>query len=196
LGATDSGAQDLESFDSNELSSENQRIEQTAADLTLRIEAKRSFRNIFHRRDPKATPQPVRKPDSKRSSVVGSALAQRIKNSTNFSKISLARPSETNSEVKQDVVITSGSAETSGKETDRQAALTAIESDAADAPLQIAPTAHYDTATVIHKILDRVTSMGVDSPDRLYGLEVAEVCLTLHTHPAMLYELVLTRRTL
>lgn len=178
LGITESVAQDLDSILCDNPSKETHVDEQSAADKILSIRAKRSFRNIFGRRDPKATPQPAKKQDSKRSSVAGNALAQRIRNSTDFSKVSLAKPLEVNPESKQDTLASSGGVEALGTEKDRQTALSALESDPAETSIQPASTAQYDTATVIHKILDRVISMGTDSPDRLRGLEIAEVRFT------------------
>ncbi|KAJ8114072.1 hypothetical protein OPT61_g3951 [Boeremia exigua] len=153
-----------------------QAAKQSGSGTTLKVRAKRSFRNIFNGRGPSAAPQPVKKPESKRSSVAGSALAQRIRQSTNFSKISLARPSESKSEIKRDVVSPDG---VQARDTDdkRQTALYAQESSTAMVAQPPEPTLHYDTATVIHEILGRVTSMGEDSPDRLRGLEIAEAIL-------------------
>ncbi|KAF2627524.1 hypothetical protein BU25DRAFT_49456 [Macroventuria anomochaeta] len=177
LGATESATRDLDSILNDNSSKETQVVEQDATDTALRIKAKRSFRNIFHRHDPKATSQPARNQDSKRSSAAGSALAQRIRNSTNFSKVSLAKPSEVKPEVKQESVVFPDSVEALDKETDRQATLSALESGSAETASRPTHIAHYNTATVVHKILDRVTSMKESSPDRLRGLEIAEAVL-------------------
>ena len=197
-GATESATQYFDSAICNNSSKKTQAAEQTAVDTALRIKAKRSFQITFHRRKPKATPQPIRKQDSKRSTVVGSALAQRIRNSTNFSKVSLARPSEAKSEVNQDIVDFSGSVEALSKETNRQAALSTLGSGSAKLSTQPTPTpaAHYDTATVVHEILDRVTSTKEEPSDRLRGLEIAEVCLTLRARSIMICQSILTCRTM
>ncbi|UPX13173.1 uncharacterized protein EKO05_0003697 [Ascochyta rabiei] len=150
--------------------------EQNVADAALKIKAKRSFRDIFHRRDPKPTSQPAKKLDSTRSSIVGSVLTQRIRTSTNCPKGSLARSDAVNAEAKHSIT-TSLSNDAVGTESNRQAALATLDPSLPDISSRPAPVAQYDTATVVHKILDHVTSMGADSPDRLRGLEIAEAVL-------------------
>lgn len=159
-----------------------QRFEHSTVDNTLKIRAKRSFRKIFHRQDSKSVPQPAEKHDSKRSSVTGSALAQRIKKSANLSKVSLTRPSSNKPNVKHEPTILSEDSNAPDKETNNEAALYTSEADANTTSLPPVPVATYETATIVHKILDRVTSMATDSPDRLCGLEIAEVCLTILVH--------------
>ncbi|XPS79879.1 hypothetical protein M3J09_011849 [Ascochyta lentis] len=166
----------IESPHANDCREEFQHSGQNVADVDLKIKAKRSFRNIFHRRDLKPKLQPAKKQDSKRSSVAGSVLTQRIRDSTNFSKTSLARPPDTNAEVEQSIAIALSNRKV-GKESNRKAALSALDPGSLDTFPQPTPIAQYDTATVLHNILDRVTSMRVDSPDRLRGLEIAEAVL-------------------
>ena len=180
LGAAHLVTQDLTDGYCDNLDEQTQEVGQPPVDTSLRIKAKRSLRNIFYRRDAQHTPVSARKQESKRSSIAGSALAQRIRDSTNFSRVNLARPVGAKSENKQDVTITSERVVVSEKKTDRQAALSAIGSGLAEASPQSSTMAHYDTGSVVHKILDRVMSMGADSPNRLCGLEIAEVCHTLH----------------
>lgn len=180
-------AQDLDSVLHDETANGPRTDNQAAANKTLRLRAKRSFKNVFGRRDPKATPQPAKDQSSKRSSVASSALAQRIRNSTNFSKVSLTRPSTAKVETKEDAIASAESVEVLSAERDRQAALSALESTTEAAPvdtfIQPAPPAQCETATVIHNILDRVTSMKKDSPDCLRGLEIAEVRLVVRALP-------------
>ena len=154
-------------------------LEQPGEDKRLRVKAKRSLRNIFHRLTPKKKPSPSDKHDSKRSSIAGSILVQRMKKSANISRVSIARQSETMPEIKGDFVTAAKSTEILGKEIDRQAALSALES----VPPELLPSVNHNpqhgATKVIHKILDHVISMGVDSGDRLRGLEVAEVWLLM-----------------
>jgi hypothetical protein len=157
----------------------NEILEQPGEDKRLRVKAKRSLRNIFHRRTPKKKPLPSEKRDSKRSSIAGSILAQRMKKSANISKVSIARQFETKPAIKDDFVSAAKSTDVSGKEVDRRAALSALES----VPPELLPSVNsdpqHDATKVIHNILDRVISMGEDSGDRLRGLEVAEVWLLI-----------------
>ncbi|KAJ4333550.1 hypothetical protein N0V95_009395 [Ascochyta clinopodiicola] len=160
----------------NDCSERAHNTEQNAAEAASKIKAKRSFRDIFHRRNPKSTPQPANKTDSKRTSVVGSVVTQRTRNLTHFSKVSLAGPCDASSEVEQNIA-TSLSNGTAGIESKRQATPAAIDPNLPDNSPRPAPVAQYDTATVVHKILDHVTSMEVDCPDRLRGIEIAEAVL-------------------
>lgn len=186
-GVLESVAQSLDSIHHNNSNNGPTTDEQAAAEKTLRLRAKRSFRNVFGRRDPKATPQPVKNQNSKRSSVAGSVLVQRIRHPSNFSKISLSRLSMENAEVKVDAVVRADGVEVLGTEQDRQAALSALKATTETAPVvvstQSAPLPQCETAVVIHNILDRVTSMKNDSPDCLRGLEIAEVRLVARASP-------------
>jgi hypothetical protein len=178
LGVSESVAQDLDLIQCNNSDNGPPTDEQAVAIKSLRLRAKRSFKNVFGRRDPKATSQPVEDQKSKRSSVASSALGQRIQHSTNSSKLSLTRPSKAKAEIKEDVVVCTENVEVLNTEQDRQAALYALESateTAPDASAHLTPSAQCETATVIHNILDRVTSMEKDSSDCLRSLEIAEV---------------------
>lgn len=184
----------VESLQASDCSEDAQAYEQDGASTARMIKAKRSFRNIFLRRTPKCTPQPAKKHDSKHSSVAGNTLAQRIRNSTNFSKVSLAKPFAIKQEIEQGSVLRPTDNGTIEQEISRQAALSVLESGLPNmAPLPASVT-QYDTATVVNNIVDRVTTMGEDSPDRLRGLEIAEVCLTLIACSVLFQDLVLTRQ--
>lgn len=140
-------------------------------------------------------PQQTEEQDSKYSSVAGSTLTQHIRDSTNASKASIAKLPETKAEIEQSAAVLPVDDGTVNKEKNRQETLSALESGLPDVSSQPTPVAHYDTATVIHQILDRVTLMGVDSPDRLRGLEIAEVGLTLLARSYVLWKSMLTRQT-
>lgn len=178
LGATESVARDSD-FAYNNCSKESQVAEQTEVDNVLKIKAKRSFRNMFLRRDAKVTPQQAEEQDSKCSSVAESTPIQHIRDSTKVSVISPAKLPDTKAEIAQSVAVFPVDDGMVNKEKNRQATLSALESGLPNISSQPTPVVHYDTATVIHQILDRVTSMGVESPDRLRGLEIAEVCPTI-----------------
>lgn len=165
---------------------ETQVVEHSAVYSTLKIKAKRSFRNVFHKRKPKSESHPVREQDPKRCSAAGSALTQCIRNSTNLSKASLAHPSEAKSKAKQDALSFLNIVEASGRGIDRQAAPSILEPGSAETSPEPTLVAPCNTASVIHKILDCVSSMGEESPDRLRGLEIAEVCIIINA-PALCF---------
>ncbi|KAF3002646.1 hypothetical protein E8E13_009318 [Curvularia kusanoi] len=154
---------------------DSQPAERSIENMSLRVKAKRSFRNIFHRRRSTKKSPPDEKQESKRSSITGSVLAQRMMKSANLSKISIVRQPEAKSEPKEDLITAAEVTEVLERETGRQAALSALESVSAEVP----PSGihQYDTAAVIHKILDHVVSMKEESPDRLRGVEIAEAVL-------------------
>ncbi|KAF3041708.1 hypothetical protein E8E12_006374 [Didymella heteroderae] len=180
LGVSESVAQDFSLILCDSSGSGPRTDVQDAANITLRRRAKRGFKNVFGRRDPKATPQPAKDQKSKRSSVASSALAQRIRNSTNFSKVSLARPSTAKADIQEDTEVCADSVEILSTEQGRQtvsALDSTTETAAVDASTQPAPLPQYETATVINNILDSVTLMKKDFPDCLRGLEIAEAVL-------------------
>lgn len=178
--------QRLEAGPCRSTSTATETIRKSTVDTAVKMRAKRSFRNIFHRRDLKTTPQPDKKQVPKRSSVTGSALAQRIRDSTNFSKVSLAKTSEAVVETEPSVILSPNSIKRPGV-VQQKTSLTP-EPTAAMLRPQPESVARYETANVVHKILDRVMTMTDDPPDRLRGLEIAEVCRLLHTHSVTLQE--------
>lgn len=102
-------------------------------------------------------------------------MAQRMKKSANISRVSIARQFETKPEFEDNFATAAENTEISGKEVDRQAALSALESIPPELLPSVNPNTQHGATKVIHKILDHVISMGEDSGDRLRGLEVAEV---------------------
>lgn len=153
----------------------SQPAERSIENMSLRVKAKRSFRNIFQRRRSTKRSPPDEKQESKRSSITGSVLAQRMMKSANLSKISIVRQPEAKFEAKEDSDTAAKVAEVSERETERRATLSALESISSEVPPSGRHIHQYDTATVIHKILDHVVSMKEESPDRLRGVEIAEV---------------------
>lgn len=153
--------------------------EQAAVDKTFRSRAKRSFNPVSSRRNSKTTPEPVKDQISRRSSMTSNAVVQRIRNSANFFKVSLTRPSAAKVKIKGDDLICADSVVLPSKGQERQATLAALKSTAETAPSHASNlpvhSSQCETATVIHNILDSVTSMKKGSPDCLRGLEIAEV---------------------
>lgn len=181
LGATGgSVTQHPEAASFSSTSNGTELANQSTADTALKMKAKRSLRTIFHRRDPKPTLQPDMKREQKRSSVTGSALARHIRGSANFSKVSLVRTSEAIAETEPSATFSSKTIEGLGAAHGRQTTLLPPEPTPAILTPQLEPIAQHETSVVVHKILDRVTSLGEESPDRLRGLEIAEVSLALH----------------
>lgn len=119
-------------------------------------------------------------------------MAQHIRNSSNLSKDHLLKLPDTKIETKQDLVISSNGSEATNEAAGRQDALCVLEVGSPEEPLRISPVTQYDTSTVVYNILNCVTSIGADSPDRLRGLEIAEVCHILHLRSLIFRELVLT----
>jgi hypothetical protein len=165
----------IRKYNNNNNNKGNGILEQPGEDKRLRVKAKQSLRNIFHRRTPKKKPLQSEKQDSKRSSIAGSILAQRMKKSVNVSKVSIARQLEIKPEIKDDFVTAAKSTEISGREVGRRAALSALESVPPELLPSVNPNHQHDATKIIHKILDRIISMGENSGGRLRGLEVAEV---------------------
>ncbi|KAG9205554.1 hypothetical protein G6514_008196 [Epicoccum nigrum] len=100
-----------------------------------------------------------------------------MKKSVNVSKVSIARQFEIKPEIKDDFVTAAKSTEISGREVGRRAALSALESVPPELLPSVNPNHQHDATKIIHKILDRVISMGENSGDRLRGLEAAEAVL-------------------
>jgi hypothetical protein len=170
-------------FNSKDSNQEIDGFQQADTDIVQKIKNKRSFREIFHKRETKQKSQPARKPDTKRSSVAGSALAQRIRNSTNFSKAHLPQIPDAKTEAEQDLVTSLDHNGTLEKESSRQATLLTLKLDPPQHHSNAPPASHCDTATIVNNIIDRVTTMSAESPDRLRGLEIAEVCHFLQCRP-------------
>ncbi|KAH6643065.1 hypothetical protein C7974DRAFT_386722 [Boeremia exigua] len=173
-GETELLRQDVGTGIRDKFSKDNQNSKQSTVDATLEMKKKRSLRSIFHRRDPGTTLPSTKKQGPERSFVTGSTLAQRIRNSTNFSKISLSRPTEVIPRTAQGIVSYTNSTETVNRKDCRQATRSA---DPLVLPHGPKPSEQHETADLVHRILDNVTSMGEESPDRLRGLEIAEAIL-------------------
>lgn len=149
-------------------------------DAAIRMRAERNIRNIFHRRDLTTMTKPDKTRESKRASANENALAQRVKDSTKVSKTCLPRPLNASSAPSLDPIETLYSLEKPHMEYQPQSVPSALDSDSKMLPSKPAAFAQYDTAIVVHKILDRVMSMEDSSPDCLQGLEIAEVCVATH----------------
>ncbi|KAF2128010.1 hypothetical protein P153DRAFT_397892 [Dothidotthia symphoricarpi CBS 119687] len=144
---------------------------------TKEIKAKRSFRDIFHKREIKPTEKLPKPAETKQPSMAGSTLARRFRNSTNFSKVTLPRVLESKAQRTHESDFKKDTNNIVTKDTERQAALSSLEATSSSLVTEIPPVIRYDTTTVINKIIDRVTSLPSDSPDRLRGLEIAEAVL-------------------
>jgi hypothetical protein len=168
---------------------------------TKKVKVKRSFRDIFYKRDYKRTDTTtINEPRQGFMTGTRSSLAKRIRDSASLSKVHLPRMSETKPEskgvsvdetnvgLKQQSVISAPTMADSG----RQAALCCLEAASSSPAQEQSPATRYNTANVINNIINRVASISPDSPDRLLGIEIAEVCTTLHFRTLMLEELVLT----
>jgi hypothetical protein len=147
-------------------------------EMTAKVKAKRSFREFFHLRDVNPTEKISKPTENKRSSLTftGNTLAKRFRNSTNLSEpastsgVPLRPESDAKARTQGDV------------------GYDVTPSDDAGSAI---PATCSDTGLVVNRILDSVSSLPYHSPDRLRGLEIAEVCTNIHFHPIMLQELVL-----
>jgi hypothetical protein len=137
-----------------------------------KVKVKRSIQEIFRKRDIKPDDSCVNRTVSKRSSNAGSTFAQRIKDSTAFSKNNPSRSLDPASEAQQNIASERGEP----LEGDRNMALSALEAGSSSTVPSPPVQGLTDTAKVINNIVDRVTSMEMSSPDRLRGVEIAEVC--------------------
>jgi hypothetical protein len=153
-----------------------------------KVKTKRSFRDIFTKRTDNKHVEKLPKISDPKLSLGANknSIACRIRNSANFSKIHLPKLTDAKTpspEIKVDA------ATMNANNADRQAALDSLE--AGSSPPAPANLSH-DTATIISRIVDRVNAMPEESPDRLRGLDIAEVCQILHLRELMQKELVLT----
>ena len=151
-----------------------------------RIKAKRSFRDFFHMRDGKRAVESEAPVESKRSSLTfgGSNLAKRFRHSANFSKPNSNTASVTIA------VSPRPEPEIETRAEDEDGHVHKSEDDA-----QIpSPATCSDTGVIVNNIVNSVSELPSYSPDRLRGLEIAEVCKTIHIRSIMLEELVLTVR--
>ncbi|KAF2681017.1 hypothetical protein K458DRAFT_392251 [Lentithecium fluviatile CBS 122367] len=165
-----------------------------AKETAAKVKAKRSFRDFFHIRDGKRTEKVLKPAENKRSSltVTGNTLAKRFRNSANLSKPNLSKTSEPEgpprpeseaSRIDAGVENLVGQGENSSGDKEN-----ASEHATPEAP----PATCSDTAVIINNIVNHVSTLPSDSADRLRGLEIAEVCKTIHIRSIMLKELVLT----
>lgn len=153
-----------------------------------KVKTKRSFRGIFSKRfENKVVEKPTEVSEPKWSSgTTKSSLACRIRNSTNFSKVHLPKITDVKTPGPESKV---DAATMTANDFDRQAALTSLK---ATSPTPAPANLSHETATIISKIVERVNAMPEDSPDRLRGLDIAEVCKTLHLREVVHKELLLT----
>jgi hypothetical protein len=158
------------------------------SDGALKIKAKRSFRDLFHKRDGKEMIKPPWDNSPKRSSITmtGSAIAKRLRNAANLSKTISHKEAVFYQE--QDQVYESMPKvlplipkTRSGAHASRPG-LAALE-------VEIPSATNMESSHIIGNIIDRVRALPQVSPDRLRGLEVAEVCQTLYNHSQIMIEI-------
>ncbi|KAF1946798.1 hypothetical protein EJ02DRAFT_418149 [Clathrospora elynae] len=161
-----------------------------------KVKIKRSFRNLFPRRDNNRprTPEIAERVQGFMSGT-RSSLAKRIRDSKSLSKVYLPRMPESKSEKKLVNTAKQSPAAAALTTTDDRLTTSLSPKITASIPVQGALSVKMnDATTAITTIVDRVSTMSADSPDRLRGLEIAEVCRTLRIRHMMLDELILTVR--
>ncbi|KAJ4366115.1 hypothetical protein N0V83_007750 [Neocucurbitaria cava] len=167
---------------------------------TKKLNIKRSLRGMFQRAVTKRSEkQPMAiAPEQASTTGTKTSLARRIRNST--SRLHLPRAAEIKSEL-QDIpepvteIDQAAATEASTKDADRKAALSSLEDESANSATKPALMQHNTTAAAINNIVERIALMPVDSPDRLLGVEIAEVSQLLYYRPKSLEDIVLTVNT-
>lgn len=205
MESTSNTEQSAKSKDSKHL----QGIESKPNNMTAaKVQAKRSFRDFFHRREGKHIEKELPRAESKQSkrssfAVPGSSFVSRFRSSANISKANLAKPAEAVTE--RQPVSTPETAKVNLETpveaiTERQPVTTP---KTVKAPVQNAdghdmtsplaePATHSNVVDIVNSIMNRMETMPEESPYRLRALQIAEVCKTLHLRSLMQQELVLT----
>ncbi|KAF2868736.1 hypothetical protein BDV95DRAFT_597064 [Massariosphaeria phaeospora] len=161
-----------------------------APEVAAKVKAKRSFRKLFQKREAKPTEKPAQPNEPKRSSLTGSALAKRFR-SANPSKGNASNMPGRGPDSRPGPKTAISK---SGEHGSNMRAGTPSPELRMPSPTPEVASATADTATVVNNLIARVAELPDESPDRLRGLEIAEVCMTLHLHTLMLKDLVLTVR--
>jgi hypothetical protein len=142
-----------------------------------KVKVKRSIQEIFRKREVRQSDGSISRTMSKRSSNTGSSFAQRFKDSTSFSKTNPPRSLDPTLEAQQN---TTNEGDNHTEESNRNMALSALEAGSSSTAPSPPVQSLTETAKVINNIVDRVTCMEKSSPDRLIGVEIAEVCNTVY----------------
>ncbi|KAH7394347.1 hypothetical protein BKA66DRAFT_456139 [Pyrenochaeta sp. MPI-SDFR-AT-0127] len=138
------------------------------------VKIKRSFRNIFQKRDVERAGTKPMMVDTKQAFMMGtrSSLAKCIRNSTALSKVHLSKMSESKTELEL-----RSECQVETINANHRVVQSSPEAASFDTSQQPSYAPRYDPATVVNNILDHVTSMSTDASDRLSGLEIAEAVL-------------------
>lgn len=167
---------------------------------TKKLNIKRSLRGMFQRAVTKRSEkQPMAiAPEQAPTTGTKTSLARRIRNST--SRLHLPRAAEVKSEL-PDIpepvteIDQAAATEASAKDADRKAALSSLEDESPDSAAKPALMQHNTTAAALNNIVERIALMPIDSPDRLLGVEIAEVSQLLYYRPKSVEDIVLTVNT-
>lgn len=169
-----------------------------------KVTLRRSIRNLFQKRDTEDKPPPmptVPKSLYKRSAIIGNSFTSRFtKSSRKTSEMTDQRLESARAEqvpnraahVKPKATkMSSPASDVAARENiDLQGVISS-----GSAASKTEPATTSDTAAVVNSLLEKVAELPASSPDRLRGLEIAEVCSILHARANMLDELVLTSRS-
>jgi hypothetical protein len=157
------------------------------------VKAKRSFRNPFHKRELKETSKVPRENSSSRSSITttGRTIAKRFRDSANFSKTTLHK--EEFQYKPEDEPEHMHNAPASVPQTPGNTCAQLQKVATPTSPQVEDPSAiNLEFSHVIDNIIGRVRALPQGSPDRLRGLEIAEVRHTLRNHSQVMVEVRLT----
>lgn len=152
-------------------------------ETNVKVKSKRSFREFFHIRDGRSTEKVPTPAENKRSSLAftGNTFAGRFRHSANLSKPDPVKASAAEELPHPD-------SEVKARKNDDDDHKGTPSGVAGSAP----PATCSDKGMIVYNILDSVSSLPSHSPDRLRGLEIAEVCTIIQVRSIMLQELVLT----
>ncbi|KAF2259793.1 hypothetical protein CC78DRAFT_591377 [Lojkania enalia] len=158
-------------------------------DEPAKVRLKRSFRNIFHKRNDKANTDTSQSSETKRLSVTmaGSSFVKRLRSSANLSKPTLSKDTG----FALPPASRPASATALGpnlqnmKVTDR---------DVYSSPPDFSFATRPDTPGIIRDLIGQVKDLPEGSEDRLRGLQIAQVCHALYHHTSAMKELVLTQK--
>ena len=147
-----------------------------------KVKPKRSLRDIFLKRDNKQSekPQPILEHKRSFMTETRSTLAKHLRETKSLSKLQLSRAQESKSILRParqpSLAPAKPDADATIRDANRQAALSSLEAASSSPAQHVANGAQFDTEKVVNKIINSVMMMPSEAPDRLGGLEVAEVC--------------------
>lgn len=150
-----------------------------------KVKIKRSLRDIFLKRDNKQVerPQPILEHKRSFMTETRSTLAKRLRETRSLSKIHLPRAQESKSSLRSarqpSFATAKLGSDAASRDANREAALSALEAPASSPTRNGTDYNQYETGMALDRIMNSITKMPADAPDRLGGLEIAEVLCSM-----------------